>query len=101
MVILDIPRGGRRNNVCGCARRIHDLRWGGGAGLGAHVCKKYATPTNLLESLKFAGTSMLGRSANLSFNHLEYCTLSELRGVLEHPEHPLWIRQWVWVKLFH
>ena len=27
-------------------------------------------------------------------------TLSELRGVLEHPEHPLWIRHWVWVKLF-
>ena len=22
-------------------------------------------------------------------------TLSELRGVLEHPEHPLWIRHWV------
>ena len=35
---------------------------------------------------------------NLSFNYIEY---SELRGVLEHPEHPLWIRHWVWVKLFH
>ena len=22
------------------------------------------------------------------FNHIEYCTLSELRGVLEHPVHP-------------
>ena len=28
MIILDIPRGGRRNNVCGCARRIHDFRAG-------------------------------------------------------------------------
>ena len=30
----------------------------------AYTCAKvYAMPTNLLESLKFAGTSMLGRSA--------------------------------------
>ena len=25
------------------------------------------------------------------YYHIEYCTLSELREVLEHPEHPLWI----------
>ena len=29
------------------------------------------------------------RLCHLSFNHIDYCTLPELRGVLEHPVHPL------------
>ena len=32
------------------------------------------------------------RGAEAMFNYVEYCALSELMGVLEHPEHPLWIR---------
>ena len=30
------------------------------------------------------------RLCYLSFYYIEYCNLSELRVVLEHPEHPLW-----------
>ena len=32
------------------------------------------------------------RLCYLSFNYIKYCALPKLRGVLEQPEHPLWIR---------
>ena len=34
------------------------------------------------------------RLCHLSFNYIEYCAVLELRGVREHPQHPLWIRHW-------
>ena len=30
-----------------------------------------------------------------SISYIHYCSLPELRGVLEHPEHPPWICHWV------
>ena len=35
----------------------------------------------------------------LSISYIYHCTLPELRGVLEHPEHPPWIRHWHYVNI--